>query len=110
MDDWETKVEEYLQDLKAGIDPLNTEPENQEDRQEIFRIKRQIVTTFVRRVTIDHNRELHVEINLNLFKLLDNDNPQRTEGKNNTRGNITPTGIYPGRRNDSRPAAPCIRF
>ena len=64
MDDWETKVEEYLQDLKAGIDSLNSEPENQEDRQEIFRIKRHIVTTLVRRVTIDRNRELHVEINL----------------------------------------------
>jgi hypothetical protein len=45
MGDWETKIEEYLQDLKAGIDSLNTKPENQEDRQEIFRRKRQIVTT-----------------------------------------------------------------
>ena len=94
MDDWETKVEEYLQDLKAGIDSLNTGSENQENWQEIFRIKREIVTTLVRRFTIDRNRELHVEINLNLFKLLESDNLQRTEGENNTKGPITPTGIY----------------
>ena len=65
---WEERVKEYLEDLQVGITSLNDEPESPEDQQEIFEIKRQIVTTLVRRITIDCNRELHVAIGLNLLK------------------------------------------
>ncbi len=59
----------------------------------------QIVTTLVRRVTIDCHRELNVGISLNLLNLFNDDTPKRFEGKN--KGQIKPAGIYPGRRDDS---------
>jgi len=62
-------------------------------------IKRQIVTTFVRRVTMGCNRELNVEMSLNLLNLFDDDTPNGFEGKN--KGQIKTTGIYPGGRDDS---------
>ena len=49
--------------------PLNAVPQSVEDRQEIFDIKRQIANTFVKSITIDHNRELHVEVRINLLNL-----------------------------------------
>jgi len=58
LGDWEAKVKEYLADLQIGITLLDTNPQSPVNRQEIFEIKRQIVTTLVRRVTIDCNREL----------------------------------------------------
>ena len=67
--------------------------------KESFALKRRTEITLVRRVTIDRNRELHVEISLNLLKILDDDIPRRFEGKN--KGEIKPAGIYPGWRDDS---------
>ena len=58
LGNWEAKVKEYLADLQIGITSLDTNPQSLVNRQEIFEIKRQIVTTLVRRVTIDCNREL----------------------------------------------------
>jgi hypothetical protein len=72
LGDWETEVREYLADLSAGLESLNTEPQSEEERKEIFEVKRQAVTTLVSRITIDRNRELHVEISLNLQALLEN--------------------------------------
>lgn len=97
--DWEEKVEEYLTDLKVGIASLNDDPQSPEDKLEIFELKRQTVTTLVRKVTIDCNRELHVEISLNLLKILNDDTPRKFEGKN--KGQIKTAGIYPGWRDDS---------
>ena len=71
LGDWETEVREYLADLRAGLESLNTEPGSEEERKEIFEVKRQAVTTLVSRITIDRNRELHVEISLNLLALLE---------------------------------------
>ena len=99
LDDWEERVKEYLADLQVGIASLNDDPQNPEDEQEIFELKRQTVTTLVRRVTIDRNRELHVEIGLNLPKLLNDDTSRRFEGKN--QGEIKTIGILPGWRDDS---------
>jgi|GEM_PF-6544303 len=99
-----------IADLQAGMESLNADPQSREDQQEIFKIMRQIVNILVKKVTINRNRELHVEISINLLRLVDNDHSQRTEGKNNTRGHITPTGISLGRRDDSRPASTYIFF
>jgi len=74
-----------------------SEPKSREDRREIFSLKRQVVNAMVRRVTIDRNRELLVEINLNLHKLLDNDISPETERSNNTRSHIKPAGVLPRR-------------
>jgi len=97
--DWEERVKEYLADLQAGIASLNDDPHSPEDQQEIFELKRQTVSTMVRRVTIDCNRELHVEIGLDLLKILNDGTPDRFEEENN--GEIKPAGIPPGWRDDS---------
>lgn len=110
LGDWETRVIEYLTDLQVGLDSLNVIPQNDEERIEIFEFKRQVVNTLVKRVTIDCNRKLEVEIRINLLNLFhdepppENDtnkrgNPQRLEGKHKDK--IKTAGIYPGWRNDS---------
>ncbi|MBM4425825.1 MAG: hypothetical protein FJ031_01160 [Chloroflexi bacterium] len=106
LGDWETKVVEYLADLQAGLNSLNFTPKNDEERAEIFEFKKQAVNTLVKRVTIDRNRELKVDIRINLLNLYqDNLNqtndrntnhPQRLEGKN--KGKIKTAGIHPGWR------------
>ncbi len=95
LGDWEARVVEYLADLQAGLDSLNATPQSEEERQEIFEIKRQIVTTLVRRVTIDRDRELHVEISINLQKLINYGTPEGFEGKNNSQ--IKTAGIHPNK-------------
>ncbi|MGB8983059.1 MAG: recombinase family protein [Anaerolineales bacterium] len=96
---WEQRIQEYLADLQTGIASLNDDPENLEDQQEIFQLKRQVVTALVRRITIDCNRQLHVEIGLNLLKILNDENSTGFEGKN--QGEINPAGISPGWRDNS---------
>jgi hypothetical protein len=82
LDDWEERVSKYMAELQAGFVSLNWENQGAEDEQEIYELKRQIVTTLVRRVTIDINRELHVEIGLNLREILNHALPQGFEGIN----------------------------
>jgi DNA invertase Pin-like site-specific DNA recombinase len=113
--DWEARISEYFADLQAGIASLNTVPQCEEERQEVFEIKKQIVNTLVGRVTIDRDRNLHVEIRIDLSKIFsvdpstkdDPDNksnpPNGFEGKHKDK--IKTTGIYPGRCDDSRPTA-----
>jgi len=83
LGDREAKVKEYLAGLQAGLESLNAVHQNNEERQEIFALKKkQIVNTLVRRVTIDRNRELQVEIRLNLVNLINYEPPERSEEKN----------------------------
>jgi uncharacterized protein YPO0396 len=79
LGDWEARVTEYLADSQAGVDSLNVMPQNDEERQEIFEIKRQIVNTLVKRVTIDRDRHLHIEISINLLNLFHDDPPPRDD-------------------------------
>jgi len=74
LDQWEAKVKEYLQDIQAGIEALNdAAPQNKEEQQEVFRLKKEIVDTLVEKVTIDQDRTLHVHIRLNLLRILEED-------------------------------------
>ncbi|MGB8984744.1 MAG: hypothetical protein WCC12_22955, partial [Anaerolineales bacterium] len=98
LGDWETAVIEYLEDLRTGIESLNTAPQNAEERCEIFELKKQAVSTLVRRVTIDRNRELHVEISLNLLALLENGSNSQSGGGLPTRGQIQRGGTYTRRQ------------
>ncbi len=94
LGDGESKVEEYFADLQAGIESLNADPQSAEDRQEIFDIKKQIVKTMVKRVTIDRNRELHAKFSLNLLTL-GNEETAGTSSENSiTRGQNWRVGIY----------------
>ncbi|MEO7841639.1 MAG: hypothetical protein ABIU06_20040 [Anaerolineales bacterium] len=54
----------------AGLESLSAAPQNDEERQEIFALKKQIVNTLVKSIMINYDRELHVEISLNLLRLL----------------------------------------
>jgi len=74
LNDWEAKFGEYLADLRVGIDELkNAAPQNNEERHQVFLLKKQTVDTLVERVTINKNREIKVEIRLNLLAILDQD-------------------------------------
>jgi len=72
LNDWETKFGEYLADLRAGIDELkNAAPQDDEERHQVFLLKKQMIDTLVERVTINKNREIRLEIRLNLLVILD---------------------------------------
>ena len=56
----------------TGIEELNNAaPQTEEERQEIFRLKKRVVDTLVKRITIDRNRELSVKIRLNLLDIIE---------------------------------------
>jgi hypothetical protein len=64
-------VNEYLTDLQAGIEEMsNAAPLLFEERFEYW-LKKRIVDTFVKRVTIDKDRELSVEVWLNLLDIIE---------------------------------------
>jgi len=72
LNNWEASVSEYLADLQAGSEELNNAaPQKEEERQEIFRLKKRVVDTLVKRITIDRDRELSVEIGLNLLDIIE---------------------------------------
>jgi hypothetical protein len=95
LGDWEGQVIEYLADLQMGLGSLNTAPQSEGERQKIFELKKQTVNTLVKRIMIDRNRELHVEIGLNLLGLLeDKSNSNNSGGRHSKRGQIQSGGIY----------------
>ena len=72
LSDWEIKINEYLADLRAGVEELkNAAPEDDDERHNLFLLKKQMVNTLVERVTINKNREIKVEIRLNLLGILE---------------------------------------
>ena len=74
LDNWEAKFEEYLADLQVGMDELkNAAPQDDEERHNLFLLKKGVVNTLVERVTINKDRGIMVEIRLNLFAILDQD-------------------------------------
>jgi site-specific DNA recombinase len=70
LDNWDDKVREYFRDLQEGIESLNTAPQSDEERREIFEYKRRIVLLLVEKVTISKDRELQIIFRLNLLDLL----------------------------------------
>jgi site-specific DNA recombinase len=82
LDKWETKFEEYLADLKAGLDELkNAAPQNDEERHHVFLLKKQMIDTLVEHATINKNREVKVEIRVNLRAILDQDAASTMPGR-----------------------------
>ena len=99
LGDWEANVSEYVADLQAGLESLNAAPQTEEERQEIIELKKQIVNTLVKKITIDRNRELHVEISLNLLGLLDDkSNSNNSDGGLSRRGQMQLGGTYTHKR------------
>lgn len=59
--DWEEKFMEHLADLQVGVEELrNAAPQNDEERHNVFLLKKQIVDTLVHKATINKNREIIV--------------------------------------------------
>ncbi len=74
LEDWEASVAEFLADLKAGVDELKTvTPQTPEEQHAVFLLKKRVVDTLVERVEIDKERNLHVQIRLNLLDILGKD-------------------------------------
>ena len=81
--------------MQAGLESLNAAPQNEEERHEFFALKKQIVKTLVKMITIDGNRELHVELSLNLLDILaDTSLGNQSGGEVSTCGQIRLDGIY----------------
>ena len=74
LDGWESKFAEYLADLRAGIEELrNAAPQDDEERHHVFLLKKQIIDILVESATIKKNREIKVDIRVNLSKILEQD-------------------------------------
>lgn len=58
-------------------------------------MEQQNITTLMRRVTINRNYELHLEIRLNLRSPVNDDTRNKFERKNKSQ--VTPAGIHPGK-------------
>lgn len=68
-------------DLQEGVKGLkNAVPHTDEERLEIFNLKKWIVNSLVERVTIDRERKLTVKIRLNLL-----DTPDTNLGRSRVR-------------------------
>jgi DNA invertase Pin-like site-specific DNA recombinase len=107
LNDWEAKINEYLADLRAGIEALkNAAPQDEEERHNLFLLKKQIVDTLVERITITKDRVLKVEIRLNLLGILEeesgSDDPSAAYSKRGGTCTRTPTS-----RARRRPGAVC---
>jgi len=70
LNQWEEKAQEYLEDLRLGLDSLNADPQTDEERQEIYEIKRKIVQTLISRVDIGKDRKITVTFRLNILSLI----------------------------------------
>ena len=58
---------EDLADVQVEVEELkNAAPKNNEERHNVFLLKKQIVDTLVHKATIDINRQIMVDIRLNL--------------------------------------------
>lgn len=60
----------YFEDLRVGLESLNASPQSDEEKQEIFNIKRQTVQTLVGKVSIGKDRKIEVTFHLNILKLI----------------------------------------
>ena len=90
MDDWKKTATEFFADMKAGVDELKTvTPQRPEEQHEFFLLKKRVVDTLVERIEIDRERNLHVQIRLNLLDILRKDAQSRTNaGVQNSEGEI----------------------
>lgn len=76
--DWESAATSYLEDLWRGALSLNAMPETEEEKKEVFEMKRRAVLNLVERVEIGKDRKMKVVFKLDVLSLLGvrNDNTQ----------------------------------
>lgn len=68
--DWEVKVNDYVADLQAGIEELNSAaPQTPEDQHHVFLLKKRLVDEFVAEAMIDGKRDIQVKFRANIIDL-----------------------------------------
>jgi len=65
--DWDVQVRDYLEDLRAGLESLNAAPQSDEERREVFELKKRFVQALVDRIEIDKERGLNVVLRLKVL-------------------------------------------
>jgi hypothetical protein len=65
---WEDVAREYLSSLHDGLEELNTEPETEEERHELFEMRRKIVLALVEKVLITRDKDEEKKLTV-IFKL-----------------------------------------
>jgi len=74
LNNWEENVTEFMADLMTGVEELKiVAPQTPEEQHEIFVLKKRVIDTLVERVEIDIDRNLFVQIRLNLLDILRKD-------------------------------------
>jgi DNA invertase Pin-like site-specific DNA recombinase len=68
--DWESRVREYLEDLRAGLESLNVPPQNAEEAHSQYLEKRNVVETLVERVDVDQRKEITVTFKLDVLETI----------------------------------------
>lgn len=69
---WEEKTAEFLEDIRIGLNSLKeTAALDDQERQEIFNIKRQIVETLVEQINIGAGKKMEIVFRLNILTLLE---------------------------------------
>jgi len=76
LENWEAHLNQYLADMREGLNALSKTPETIEDEWEIFQLKRRVIETLVEKVAVDHNRQFTVTIRVNLLQILENGSGQ----------------------------------
>lgn len=67
---WEALARDYLEDVRVGIESLNDTPQSDDERHEIFVIKRHWFEQLVERVEIDKDRNLRVIMRLAVLAII----------------------------------------
>jgi DNA invertase Pin-like site-specific DNA recombinase len=68
--DWEAKVNDYVEDLQAGIEEMNsTVPQTPEEQHRIFLLKKELVDELVEEAIIDGKRDIQVQFRAKIINL-----------------------------------------
>jgi hypothetical protein len=68
--DWEAKVNEYVKNLQAGIEELNSAtPQTPEEKHRVFLMKKQLVDELVAEALIDGKRDIRVKFRAKIIDL-----------------------------------------
>jgi hypothetical protein len=68
--DWGTKVNDYVADLQAGIEELNSAiPQTPEEQHRILLLKKELVNELVEEAIIDSKRDIQVEFRAKIIDL-----------------------------------------
>jgi hypothetical protein len=68
--DWETKINDYVADLQAGIEEMNSAvPQTPEEQHRTFLLKKELVDELVEEAIIDRKRDIKVQFRAKIIDL-----------------------------------------